>query len=115
MVEAKIGGLVGVNNGSISNSYVGLNAANYENEGSSSDQRSLTTSESQAVITYPFNIVAGKSVGGFVDTNSGILANSYVLGVGVSNTGMILKEQEQLVLLLKTQLAVKYSIVWLKD
>src|SRR5699024_10297427 len=73
LVEAKIGGLVGVNNGSISNSYVGLNAANYENEGSSSDQRSLTTSESQAVITYPFNIVAGKSVGGFVDTNSGIL------------------------------------------
>ena len=89
LVEAKIGGLVGVNNGSISNSYVGLNAAKYENEGSSSDQRSLTTSESQAVITYPFNIVAGKSVGGFVDTNSGILANSYVLGVGVSNTGMI--------------------------
>lgn len=89
LVEAKIGGIVAVNNGSISNSYVGLNATNYENEGSSSDLRSLTTSESQAVITYPFNIVAGKSVGGFVDTNSGILANNYVLGVGVSNTGMI--------------------------
>lgn len=89
LVDAKIGGLVAINNGSISNSYVGLNAENYGNEGSSQEKRSNVSEGSISVETYPFNLVAGKSVAGFVNTNGGILANNYVLGLGINNTGAI--------------------------
>lgn len=89
LVEANIGGLVGINNGSISNSYIGLNANNYEDGNSSTELHSNVTSGSVSIATYPFNIVAGKSVAGLVNTNSGIIANSYVMGTGVINTAAI--------------------------
>lgn len=90
-VEAKVGALVGLNNGTISNSYVGLNATNYKNETTSTELISNQGSGSTGISTYPFNFVAGKSVAGMVNTNNGIVANSYVLGTGVINTAEIFK------------------------
>lgn len=92
LVEANIGGLVGVNKGTISNSYVGLNSSNYVNSQTATTSTELHSNESSgstAVTTYPFNIVAGKSVAGLVNTNSSIVANSYVFGTGVINTATI--------------------------
>ncbi len=92
LVEAKVGGLVAINNGSISNSYVGLNAANYLNENSSTDLRGkVNENGSDTMEIYPFNIVGGKSIGGFVNANAGILANNYILGVGIINSATIME------------------------
>lgn len=92
LVEAKVGGLVAINNGSISNSYVGLNAKNYLNEDSSTELRSkVGESGSTTIQIYPFNIVGGKSIAGFVNSNNGILANNYILGVGIINSATIME------------------------
>lgn len=91
LVDATIGGIAGVNNGTISNSYVGLNAANYTNGVSSTEYRSNSEAGFTEFQTYPFNITAGKSVAALVNTNTGIVANNYVLGVGVINTATIME------------------------
>ena len=89
LVDAKIGGLVGVNNGTISNSYVGLNATYYTNGRNSEELHSNTEASSVREQTYPFFIVGGKGIAGFVNENSGIIANSYNLGVGIINSPVI--------------------------
>ena len=95
LVQATIGGLVGINNGSISNSYVGLNANNYEvnfeaGKTFSSEHKGMVKQSAYSeILTYPFAIVGGKSIGGFVNTNNGTITNSYALGVGVTNTTYI--------------------------
>ena len=92
LVEARVGGLVAVNNGSISNSYIGLNAANYLNEDSSTDLRGkVGENGSETMEIYPFNIVGGKSIGGLVNSNTGIMANNYVLGLGIINSATIME------------------------
>lgn len=94
LVDARVGGIVGNNNGTISNSHIGLNASNYDDSSytsyKSEEQHGENVANSRKpIMTYPFNLVGGKTISAFVNTNSGIIANSYVLGVGVTNTGSI--------------------------
>ncbi len=90
LVDAKIGGMVAINNGTISNSYIGLNAANYQNVDYSTEFHATTNGEfTSGEQTYPFFLVGGKSIGAFVNENTGIVANSYNLGVGVINRALI--------------------------
>lgn len=94
LVDARVGGIVGNNNGTISNSHIGLNASNYDDSSydsykSEEQHGENVANSSKSIMTYPFNLVGGKTISAFVNTNSGIIANSYVLGVGVTNTGSI--------------------------
>ena len=91
LVDARVGGIVGNNNGTISNSHIGLNASNYDDTNYKSEEQhgENVANSSTSIMTYPFNLVGGKTISAFANTNSGIIANSYVLGVGVTNTGSI--------------------------
>ena len=91
LVDARVGGIVGSNNGTISNSHIGLNASNYDDTSYKSQENHgiNVANSSEPITTYPFNLVGGKTISAFANTNSGIIANSYVLGVGVTNTGSI--------------------------
>lgn len=94
LVDARVGGIVGSNNGTISNSHIGLNASNYDDTSyksykSQENHGINVANSSEPITTYPFNLVGGKTMSAFANTNSGIIANSYVLGVGVTNTGSI--------------------------
>ncbi len=89
LVDARVGGLVGINNGTISNSYVGLNAVNYDDIGTSEERHSNVKEKYTTLTTYPFTLIGGKNISAFVNTNNGIVANCYALGVGIINTGVI--------------------------
>ena len=89
LVDGNVGGIVGVNAGTISNSYIGLNDTYYSNQSNSEDLKALASEGSTRIQTYPFFIVGGKSIGAFVNKNAGIIANSYNLGVGLINSSTI--------------------------
>lgn len=96
--QANISGLVATNSGSISNSFIGKNVGGASFNDSTSGRivgamevaKRLTdspTSDAQINIvqSYPFALVGGKTISGFVGNNSGIIANSYNREVGVIN------------------------------
>lgn len=82
LCSATISGFVATNSGAISDSFVGLNAVgttvpmtkkNGNNNGSDNIQ------------IYPFTLVGGNKLSGFVHQNNGIISNSYVMGVSIEN------------------------------
>ena len=77
---AIVAGLVALNSGSISNSFVGVSVNNdggLRFAGGNYDAK-------------PFTITAGQKLAGFVANNNGTISNSYVKGVGLTN--LTLKE-----------------------
>lgn len=90
---ARIGTMVGVNNGSISNSYVGLNY--YElNAYNASRIRRAEDAAIKSVTTYSFAVVGGKQIAGFVYSNEGTITNSYNKNVGVVNISAIFNDSK---------------------
>ncbi len=104
--NAIISPFVAVNSGSISNSFVGLNAVVGKDDTHSKITITYTNSviESELPIwekatvdstandnryiytpVYPFAVFGGNKLAGFVSTNSGIISNSYVMGVSIFN------------------------------
>ncbi|MBQ9791856.1 MAG: hypothetical protein IJW28_04635, partial [Clostridia bacterium] len=95
ITHSSIGGLVGVNEGAVSNSYVGLNYSTLEASDKSYIEMIVSPSgltysnvedELGEVETYPFIIAGGNVLAGIVSDNKGILSNSYVKGIGLYNT-----------------------------
>ena len=89
MCSATIAGFVAQNSGAISDSFVGLNAVDYKKDGYSYIKKTKTESnenKSEDTIVYPFTLVGGNKISGFVASNTGIISNSYVMGVSVENT-----------------------------
>lgn len=92
-VMARIGTVVGINNGSISNSYVGQNY--YElNAYDASRIRRVIDDAIQNVPTYSYAVVGGKQIAGFVFANEGTITNSYNKEVGVVNISAIFNESK---------------------
>ena len=104
--NAIISPFVAVNSGSISNSFVGLNAVvgkdNTHSEITITYTNSVkedlpktweevtvdsTANDNRYIYTpvYPFAVFGGNKLAGFVSTNSGIISNSYVMGVSIFN------------------------------
>ena len=88
---ATIAGFVAQNSGSISDSFVGLNAVDNLNTDKTYSYIKRTTTDSSGNISenakvYPFTLVGGNKISGFVATNTGIISNSYVMGVSIENT-----------------------------
>ncbi len=89
MCSATIAGFVAQNSGAISDSFVGLNAVDYKKDGYSYIKKTKTESnenKSENTKVYPFTLVGGNKISGFVASNTGIISNSYVMGVSVENT-----------------------------
>lgn len=86
---AQIGGLVGSNGGSISNSYIGLDYYTLMQKDESQIERVNTSGDIVDVHTTSFALAAGKQVAGFVYSNSGTISNSYNKAVGVINVSPI--------------------------
>lgn len=89
LCSAIISGFVAINGGSISDSFVGLNAVDSKNDGYSYIPRTVKSesgnNSSEDVKVYPFTILGGNKIAGFVHSNSGIITNSYVMGVSIKN------------------------------
>jgi len=82
--SGRIGTMVGMNNGVITNSFVGVN-----NE-SSLERTALTNQANKFVSVYtkivPFSIAGSNNIGGFVALNAGAVSNCYVKNVNITNT-----------------------------
>lgn len=90
--SATISGFVAENSGAISNCFVGLNAVTDSEKTQSTILHTVSNDDknkSKSETVYPFTIVGGNRISGFVSTNSGTISNSYVMGVSIKNTTII--------------------------
>lgn len=89
LCTATIAGFVASNSGAISDCFVGLNAVVINKDGYSYIPKTQKTQEgyntSTDVEVYPFTLVGGNNISGFVNQNSGTISNSYVMGVSIKN------------------------------
>ena len=85
---AKIGGLVGINSGSISNSYIGQDYYALMGNNESTITRVSGTGPANTHTTN-FALAAGKQVGGIVYGNTGTISNTYNKSVGIVNISPI--------------------------
>lgn len=93
ITNSVVGGLVGINNGSINNSYVGTPTQSDSNANNLiktisvgvANKDSNTNAMNSEFNVYPFFIAGSSYVGGFVATNSGIITNSYTSSLGLIN------------------------------
>ena len=93
--SARISAFVANNSGSISNSFVGLNAVDSsktEDSATGLTYSTITRAQTESLVAskkidrvYPFSLYAGNKVAGFVVENGGVISNSYVMGVSITN------------------------------
>ncbi len=88
MSQGNIGGLVAINSGTITNSYIGVNSnskverTERKNDGSNDCTNIYST-------VNPFKIESCNNVGGFVWSNSGVITNSYIKGISIVNDARV--------------------------
>lgn len=97
-IVSNLGGIAGVNNGAITNSFVGVNVSNSKTTSEKTSYYIETVvSPSQIRLDnrtdtlelkeiYPFVLAGGNNLGGLVCYNEGTISNSYSKGLGIYNT-----------------------------
>lgn len=104
LIDAKIGGLVGVNEttGAITNSFVGTSVTtadstkdtiNLVSSPSVSSYQNITDEPRQVEI-YSFNLSGANNVSGLACINNGVISNSYTRNLGVFNSYSIVNSSK---------------------
>ncbi len=87
--QARIGGIVANNSGIISNSFIGINAADGADESVFTYAIQGESYAEVSVKTYPFRLCGSNNIAGVAYSNSNKIIGTYANGVGVINTSLL--------------------------
>ena len=87
--QARIGGIVANNSGIISNSFIGVNAADGANESVYTYAIQGEAYTEVSVKTHPFRLCGANNIAGVAYSNSNKIISTYANGVGVINTSLL--------------------------